>query len=62
MVNEQTGEGTVTDTTESLGMTTGEVVNEEEPKRSRGRPTGWRVGVHRGRPPSRETRGRASAR
>lgn len=40
MVNEQTGEGTVTDTTESLGMTTGEVVNEEEPKRSRGRPTG----------------------
>ncbi len=38
MVNEQTGEGTVIETTEALGMTTEEVV-EEEPKR-RGRPTG----------------------
>ena len=36
MVNEQTGEGTVIETTEALGMTTEEVV-EEEPKR-RGRP------------------------
>ena len=40
MVNEQTGEGTVTGTTESLGMTTGEVIAEEEPRRGRGRPTG----------------------
>ena len=38
MVNEQTGEGTVIETTEALGMTTEEVV-EEEPRR-RGRPAG----------------------
>ena len=39
MVNEQIGEGTVIGTTEALGMTTEEVL-EEEPKRGRGRPTG----------------------
>tara|TARA_R110002020_G_scaffold64989_4_gene171953 strand:- start:11 stop:466 length:456 start_codon:yes stop_codon:yes gene_type:complete len=40
MVNEQTGEGTVTETTEALGMTTEEVVDEGEPRRGRGRPAG----------------------